>query len=144
MSPPPSRHALARTYLEAVMRMLLKAVVDTEAGNEGLRSVPEALDRLHEFLKPEAFYGVTEDGQRAFIAVFDLAGGPFPNTGGLGAHLPAHEGQNHDYSMHDLRRREEGCWRGGRPDAGYAGRARAVTSTCREQEGRKGPPFASS
>lgn len=55
------------------MRMLLKAVVDTEAGNEGLRSAPEALDRLHEFLKPEAFYGVTEDGQRAFIAVFDLA-----------------------------------------------------------------------
>jgi hypothetical protein len=55
------------------MRMLLKAVVDTEAGNEALHSAPEALDRLHEFLKPEAFYGVTEDGQRAFIAVFDLA-----------------------------------------------------------------------
>lgn len=55
------------------MRMLLKAVVDTEAGNEGLRSAPEALDRLHEFLKPEAFYGVTEDGPRVFIAVFDLA-----------------------------------------------------------------------
>jgi hypothetical protein len=78
MSPPPSRHALARTYLEAVMRMLLKAVVDTEAGNEGLRSAPEALDRLHEFLKPEAFYGVTEDGQRAFIAVFDLADPQIP------------------------------------------------------------------
>jgi hypothetical protein len=55
------------------MRMLLKAVVHTEAGNEGLGSAPEALDRLHEFLKPEAFYGVSEDGQRAFIAVFDLA-----------------------------------------------------------------------
>src|SRR5215212_6529637 len=61
-----------RTCLEVVMRMMLKAVVDTEAGNEGLRSAPEALDRLHEFLKPEAFYGVSEDGQRAFIAVFDL------------------------------------------------------------------------
>lgn len=55
------------------MRMLLKAVVDTEAGNEGLRSAPEALDQLREFLKPEAFYGISEDGQRAFIAVFDLA-----------------------------------------------------------------------
>ena len=54
------------------MRMLLKAVVDTEAGNEGLRSAPEALDQLREFLKPEAFYGISEDGQRAFIAVFDL------------------------------------------------------------------------
>ena len=28
---------------------------------------------MQETLKPEAFYGVTEDGQRAFIAVFDLA-----------------------------------------------------------------------
>lgn len=55
------------------MRMLLKAVVDTEAANEDLRSAPDALDRLHEYLNPEAFYGVTEDGQQAFIAVFDLA-----------------------------------------------------------------------
>jgi hypothetical protein len=55
------------------MRMLLKAVVDTETGNEGLRSAPESLDRLYEFLQPEAFYGFGEDGQRAFIAVFDLA-----------------------------------------------------------------------
>jgi hypothetical protein len=69
----PARDTAGRTYLEVVMRMMLKAVVDTEAGNEGLRSAPEALDRIQEFLKPEAFYGVTEDGQRAFIAVFDLA-----------------------------------------------------------------------
>jgi hypothetical protein len=71
--PHPLKDTAGPTYLEAVMRMMLKAVVDTEAGNEGLRSAPEALDRLHEFLKPEAFYGVAEDGQRAFIAVFDLA-----------------------------------------------------------------------
>ena len=55
------------------MRMLLKVVVDTETGNDGLRSAPESLDRLYEFLQPEAFYGFGEDGQRAFIAVFDLA-----------------------------------------------------------------------
>ena len=55
------------------MRMLLKVVVDTETGNEGLRSAPESLDRLQELLQPEAVYGFGEDGQRAFIAIFDLA-----------------------------------------------------------------------
>jgi hypothetical protein len=64
-----------RTYLEVVMRMLLKAVFDTEATNELFRSgdVPEALDRLHETLQPEAYYGFVEDGQRTSIYVFDLA-----------------------------------------------------------------------
>lgn len=55
------------------MRMLLKVVVDTETGNEGLGGAAEALDRIQELLKPEAFYGFGEDGQRAFIAIFDLA-----------------------------------------------------------------------
>jgi hypothetical protein len=57
------------------MRMLLKAVVDTEAGNEVFRrgGVADALNRMQEDLQPEAFYFVGEDGQRAVIAVFDLA-----------------------------------------------------------------------
>ena len=57
------------------MRMLLKAVFDTEATNELFRSggVPEALDRLQETLQPEAYYGFVEDGQRTSIYVFDMA-----------------------------------------------------------------------
>ena len=57
------------------MRMLLKAVLDTQAANEVFRSgaAAEALDRIQEALEPEALYGFVEDGQRAFFAVFDLA-----------------------------------------------------------------------
>ena len=57
------------------MRMLLKAVLDTEAANEVFRSgaASEALDRIREALQPEALYGFVEDGERAFFAVFDLA-----------------------------------------------------------------------
>jgi hypothetical protein len=63
------------THLEVVMRMLLKAVLDTEAANEVFRSgaAAEALDRIQEALQPEALYGFVEDGERAFFAVFDLA-----------------------------------------------------------------------
>jgi hypothetical protein len=68
-----------RTYLEVVMRMLLKAVLDTETVNErinerlssGASGAP--LERWRELLQPEAFYFFPEDGQRAFFAVFDLA-----------------------------------------------------------------------
>jgi hypothetical protein len=57
------------------MRMLLKAVLDTEAANEVFRSgaATEALDRIQEVLQPEVLYSFVEDGERAFIAVFDLA-----------------------------------------------------------------------
>ena len=63
------------THLEVVMRMLLKAVLDTEAANEVFRSgaAAEALDRIQEALQPEVLYGFIEDGERAFFAVFDLA-----------------------------------------------------------------------
>ena len=46
-----------RTYLEVVMRMLLKAVFDTAATNELFRrgKVPEAFNRLEEVLKPETY-----------------------------------------------------------------------------------------
>jgi hypothetical protein len=57
------------------MRMLLKAVLDTEAGSEVFRrgAVAELSDRMQEDLQPEAFYFFGEDGQRAFLAIFDLA-----------------------------------------------------------------------
>jgi hypothetical protein len=61
--------------LEVVMRMLLKAAVDTETANEVLRS-GEAVDagvRIMELLQPEAIYAFIEDGQRTLLAVFDLA-----------------------------------------------------------------------
>jgi hypothetical protein len=61
------------------MRMLLKAVLDTETVNErvnerlrsGASRAP--FERLRELVQPEAFYLFTEDGQRALFAVFDLA-----------------------------------------------------------------------
>jgi len=78
MTQPISAQAIrppADTHLEVDMRMLLKAVLDTEAANEVFRSgeAAEALDRIHEALQPEALYSFVEDGQRAFFAVFDLA-----------------------------------------------------------------------
>jgi hypothetical protein len=65
--------------------MLLKAVFDTETINErinerlrsgasaGTRVHGQGLHRWRELIQPEAFYLFPEDGQRAFIAVFDLA-----------------------------------------------------------------------
>jgi hypothetical protein len=57
------------------MRMMLKAVYDTEAVNEFFRGggTTEGIDQLVESLQPEAFYAVGEDGQRAVVVVFDLA-----------------------------------------------------------------------
>jgi hypothetical protein len=57
------------------MRMLLKAVFDTDAANEVIGSGRggEATDQIVERLQPEAYFGFVEDGQRALIAVFDLA-----------------------------------------------------------------------
>jgi hypothetical protein len=57
------------------MRMLLKAVLDTEAASEDIRSGAgaEAIDRMQEALQPEALYFFGEDGQRTVLAVFDLA-----------------------------------------------------------------------
>ena len=56
------------------MRMLLKAVFDTEASNEVSRSggAAPAIDQMVEALQPEAFYSFGEDGQRAILVVFDM------------------------------------------------------------------------
>jgi hypothetical protein len=57
------------------MRMMLKAVVDTDAGNEVFRrgGVVEAVDQMQQVLQPEALYEFVEDGQRTVFAVFDMA-----------------------------------------------------------------------
>ncbi len=57
------------------MRMLLKAVLDTEVGSEVFRrgEAAAAFDQILEALQPEAVYGFAEDGQRALFAVFDMA-----------------------------------------------------------------------
>ena len=57
------------------MRMMLKAVVDTEAGNEALRdgSMVKAIEQMMQQLKPEAAYFVgSEDGRRSCLVVFDM------------------------------------------------------------------------
>jgi hypothetical protein len=56
--------------------MMLKAVVDTDAGNEALRngSMVKAIEQMMQELNPEAAYFVgSEDGQRSCIVVFDMA-----------------------------------------------------------------------
>jgi hypothetical protein len=57
------------------MRMLLKAVLDTDAANEVFRrgEAADAIGQLVERLQPEAFYAFGDDGQRTILAVFDLA-----------------------------------------------------------------------
>jgi hypothetical protein len=58
------------------MRMMLKAVVDTEAGNEALRtgSMVKAIEQMMQQLKPEAAYFMaSDDGQRSCLVVFDMA-----------------------------------------------------------------------
>jgi hypothetical protein len=57
------------------MRMMLKAAIDTDAGNEFFRRgmMGEGVDRWLQLLQPEALYGFIEDGQRTLFAVFELA-----------------------------------------------------------------------
>jgi len=58
------------------MRMMLRAVVDTDAGNEALRNgtMVKAIEQMVQQLHPEAAYFVgSEDGQRSCVVVFDMA-----------------------------------------------------------------------
>ena len=57
------------------MRMMLRAVVDTEAGNEALRngSMLKVIEQMMQQLNPEAAYFVEEDGHRSCLVVFDMA-----------------------------------------------------------------------
>ena len=58
------------------MRMMLRAVVDTEAGNEALRngSMLKVIEQMMQQPNPEAAYFVgSEEGQRSCVVVFDMA-----------------------------------------------------------------------
>lgn len=56
------------------MRMMLKAVMDTEKGNEAIRngSLGKIIEGVVEQIQPEAAYFAGEDGQRACFMVFDM------------------------------------------------------------------------
>lgn len=56
------------------MRMMLKAVVDTAAGNTIIAdgSIGQVIGGLVDRLHPEATYFAGEDGQRACFLVFDM------------------------------------------------------------------------
>jgi hypothetical protein len=56
------------------MRMMLHAVIDTEAGNQALRdgSLRKVIDEVVDRLEPEAIYFAPSDGQRSLVAVFDM------------------------------------------------------------------------
>jgi hypothetical protein len=56
------------------MRMLVKAVFDTEAASEVIArgQGTEVNRRIVERFQPEAFYAFGEDGQRTVIMVFDM------------------------------------------------------------------------
>lgn len=56
------------------MRMMLKAVVETDAGNEAIRSgsLAKVVEVAMRQLDPEAAYFFAEDGRRASVMVFDM------------------------------------------------------------------------
>jgi hypothetical protein len=70
---PVDHQGLLRT-VEAVMRMLLKAVMDTEAANEvALKGqLKDVIHQLVDQLHPEAAYFVADNGQRSCLIVFDM------------------------------------------------------------------------
>src|SRR3954469_12453254 len=60
--------------METVMRMMLKVVIDTDAGNEAAQKgqLLEVTRQLVAQLDPEAAYFVPDGGQRACLIVFDM------------------------------------------------------------------------
>ncbi|MEU9704039.1 hypothetical protein [Streptomyces sp. NPDC047981] len=56
------------------MRVMLKAHLDTRAGNEGIKSgvLPQTVKTLRETLAPEAAYFGVDEGVRTMWMVFDL------------------------------------------------------------------------
>ncbi|MFJ7969137.1 DUF3303 family protein [Streptomyces sp. NPDC096324] len=56
------------------MRVMLRATMDTEKGNELIRNgkLPQLMQETMERLKPEAVYFTTNEGCRACYMVFDL------------------------------------------------------------------------
>ena len=56
------------------MRMLMKAQLPVESGNEGIKggSLPGLIRQTLDLLKPEAAYFTVLDGKRTMLAVFDM------------------------------------------------------------------------
>ncbi|GAA4211696.1 DUF3303 family protein [Actinocatenispora rupis] len=56
------------------MRMMARFEIDTEAGNELIRTgeMLKGLDQMLEMLKPEAAYFFPSEGSRGGVLVFDL------------------------------------------------------------------------
>ncbi|MBT2402603.1 MULTISPECIES: hypothetical protein [unclassified Streptomyces] len=56
------------------MRVMLRAHLDTAAGNEGIKSgaLPQSMKKLMDKLKPEAAYFGLHEGVRSCWIVFDL------------------------------------------------------------------------
>jgi hypothetical protein len=56
------------------MRMMLQAVVDTEAGNDAIRngSIGKIVEQMVQQLRPEAVYFPAGAGKRSCIVVFDM------------------------------------------------------------------------
>lgn len=58
------------------MRMMLRATMPVEKGNEMIRSgeLQETIESVIQQLEPEAVYFYEEDGTRAALYVFDMEG----------------------------------------------------------------------
>ena len=56
------------------MRTLVRLTIDTEAGNEMIRSgrLPQVLQELTERIRPEASYFYSENGMRTAMFFFDM------------------------------------------------------------------------
>ncbi|MFE2550763.1 DUF3303 family protein [Streptomyces sp. NPDC059355] len=56
------------------MRVMLRAHIDTQAGNEATRAgtLPQAMKKLMEKIKPEAAYFGPSEGVRSCWIVFDM------------------------------------------------------------------------
>ncbi|MGP4048616.1 hypothetical protein [Streptomyces sp. 2A115] len=66
------------------MRVLLKATLDTEKGNEAIRSgkMPELLKEILDQIKPEAAYFGPLGGRRTALLVLDMKdSSDLPSTG---------------------------------------------------------------
>ena len=56
------------------MRMTLKVTLPTEAGNKAIKdgTLPQVIEKVSGFIKPEAVYFSTFDGERTAYFVFDM------------------------------------------------------------------------
>jgi hypothetical protein len=69
-----SRSGVTRMHLEVLMRMMLKAQLDTVAASDSIDSgrMPEAMQQAMKQLQPEAAYFGPDGGKRTAFVVFDM------------------------------------------------------------------------